>query len=113
MNQTPSKGFEVSESAVGRLRGLLSAKPATAGLRILVKGGGCSGLTYHMELADEPKPKDKVFERDGVRVFIDAKSFLYLAGTTLTWEESFMSSAFRLHNPNAKTSCGCGESFSV
>lgn len=84
-----------------------------AGLRIAVKGGGCSGLSYVLEWADQPKEKDKIFERDGARVFVDSKSLLFLSGTEVVYEESFMSSAFKLNNPNVKGTCGCGESFSV
>jgi iron-sulfur cluster assembly protein len=109
------KGITLSDSAVRRLKAMhqeLKAGPE-AGLRLSVKGGGCSGLTYHMDWAEKPKEKDRIFERDGVRVFVDGKSLLYLNGSELTFESSFMASMFKLHNPNAKTECGCGESFSV
>lgn len=109
-----TRTITLADSAVVRLRKLLGDqnKP-DGGLRIAVRGGGCSGLTYSMELADRPQEKDKVFERDGVKVFVDPKSFLYLAGTELVFEETLTFSAFKLHNPNAKSTCGCGESFSV
>ena len=84
-----------------------------AGLRIAVKGGGCSGLAYSMEWAEKPRERDKVFERDGVRVFVDPKSYLYLMGTELVFEETLMASGFKLSNPNVKAACGCGESFTV
>ena len=108
-------GITISEAAVTRLRAMyqeLKAAPES-GMRIAVKGGGCSGLSYHMEWATSPKERDRVFERDGVRVFVDGKSLLYLKGSELTFESSFMASLFKLHNPNAKSECGCGESFSV
>ncbi len=114
LKPTQGKGFTLAESAVQRLRELTEKqKTPEGGLRILVKGGGCSGLSYAMEWADKAKEKDKVFERDGVRVFIDSKSFLYVAGTELSFEQGLMSTGFKLQNPNVKASCGCGESFSV
>jgi iron-sulfur cluster assembly protein len=108
------RGVLIGESAVRKLRSLLEARGTpNAGLRVAVRGGGCSGLTYSMEWTEQPKERDKIFERDGVRVFVDAKSYLYLMGTELVYEETLMASGFRLKNPNVKTACGCGESFSV
>ena len=112
--QAPGKSFGITDSAVRQLRKLMADRgtPA-AGLRISVKGGGCSGLSYSMDWADAPREKDRIFERDGVRVFIDGKSFLYLAGSELAYEQTLMSSMFKVQNPNVKSTCGCGESFSV
>jgi len=113
---TPSKpkGVGIADSAVIRLRALLEARQTpNAGLRIAVKGGGCSGLTYVMEWAEQPREKDKLFEKEGVRVFVDPKSYLYLIGTEIVYEETLMASGFKLQNPNAKQACGCGESFTV
>lgn len=108
------KGVLLGDSAVERLRKLLSERNTPqAGLRIAVRGGGCSGLAYHMEWAEAAKERDKVFERDGVRVFVDPKSYLYLMGTELIFEETMMASGFKLRNPNEKNACGCGESFTV
>jgi iron-sulfur cluster assembly protein len=108
------KGIAIADSAVERLRKLLTDRNTpNAGLRIAVKGGGCSGLAYHMEWAEEPKQRDKLFEREGVRVFVDPKSYLYLMGTELVFEETLMASGFKLRNPNEKAACGCGESFTV
>lgn len=110
-----AKGITISDAAVTRLQAMYRElkAPPEAGMRIAVKGGGCSGLSYHMEWATQPKEKERVFERDGVRVFVDGKSLLYLKGSELTFEASFMASMFKLRNPNAKAECGCGESFSV
>jgi iron-sulfur cluster assembly protein len=109
-----SKGVSIAQSAVARLRLLLEQRQTPqAGLRIAVKGGGCSGLAYSMEWAPEPRERDKVFEQDGVRVFVDPKSFIYLMGTELVYEEGLMASGFKLQNPNVKGSCGCGESFTI
>ncbi len=108
------KGFLLADSAVQRLRQLVEQqKTPDGGLRILVKGGGCSGLSYAMEWAQRSTEKDRVFERDGARVFIDSKSLLYLGGSELSFEQGLMSTGFKISNPNVKASCGCGESFSV
>jgi iron-sulfur cluster assembly protein len=108
------KSFGITDSAVRQLRKLLDNRGTpNAGLRIAVKGGGCSGLSYLMDWAEGPREKDRIFERDGVRVFIDGKSFLYLAGSELTYEQTLMSAMFKVQNPNVKSVCGCGESFSV
>ena len=108
------KGIILSDSAVKRLRVLLEQRQTPeAGLRLAVKGGGCSGLQYAMEWAEKARERDKVFERDGVRVFVDPKSYLYLMGTELVFEETLMGSGFKLQNPNVKGACGCGESFTI
>jgi iron-sulfur cluster assembly protein len=107
-------GLQLSDTAVKRVRELIEQqKTPEGGLRIAVKGGGCSGLSYAMEWADRPREKDRVFERDGARVFVDAKSLLYVKGSELTFEQGLMSTGFKIHNPNVKSSCGCGESFAV
>jgi iron-sulfur cluster assembly protein len=108
------KGVLLGDSAVERLKKLLTDRQTpAAGLRIAVKGGGCSGLAYHMEWSEGPRERDKIFEREGVRIFVDPKSYLYLMGTELIFEETMMASGFRLQNPNEKSACGCGESFTV
>jgi iron-sulfur cluster assembly protein len=108
------KTFGITAGAAAHLKMLLAQRNTPdAGLRVAVKGGGCSGLTYAMEWAEKPRERDKVFERDGVRVFVDPKSYLYLMGTVLEYEETLMASGFKLQNPNVKTACGCGESFTL
>ena len=105
---------QVAELNVKRLKFLLEQRQTPeAGLRLAVKGGGCSGLQYAMEWAEKPRERDKIFEREGVRVFVDPKSYLYLMGTELVFEETMMASGFKLQNPNVKAACGCGESFTV
>jgi iron-sulfur cluster assembly protein len=84
-----------------------------SGFRVGVRGGGCSGLTYMLEFEDAPRKGDQVLEFDGVRIFMDIKSQLFLAGTTLDYTKSLMDTGFKFVNPNAKRSCSCGESFSV
>lgn len=87
------------------------AKPQ-AGLRLVVKGGGCSGLSYAMNF-DQKRDGDNEFDFGGLKVFVDPKSFLYLNGTTLDYADSLQEKGFRFINPNANKTCGCGESFSV
>ena len=105
--------IELTESAAGKIKQLAAAKGiADGGLRVKVVGGGCSGLTYKMDV-DTPRDGDKVFERDGAKVVVDRKSFLYLKGTELHYHDELMASGFSLRNPNVKRSCGCGSSFVV
>ncbi|MEO8797531.1 MAG: iron-sulfur cluster assembly accessory protein [Polyangiaceae bacterium] len=83
-------------------------------LRVGIRGGGCSGFSYVIEFHDgDPRPKDRVFVRDGVRVVVDPKSLVYLSGTILDWEQTLMRQGFKFVNPNEKSSCGCGHSFTV
>ena len=101
----------LTDNAVLKIQSLVTDAP-TKGLRVKVVGGGCSGLQYRMDV-DEPRQGDKIFERDGARVMVDRKSFLYLNGTELDYAETLMNAGFNLHNPNVKRTCGCGASFSV
>jgi iron-sulfur cluster assembly protein len=82
-------------------------------LRVGVKGGGCSGLTYMLDLVDEPKEDDKIIEEHGLKLFVDRKSYVFLAGTTLEYSGGLNGKGFVFNNPNAKTTCGCGTSFGV
>ena len=105
--------IDLTDKAAARIQQLVAEKGrAEAGLRVKVVGGGCSGLTYKMDL-DEVRQGDKVFERDGAKLVVDRKSFLYLNGTVLDYQDGLMSSGFNLQNPNVKRSCGCGSSFVV
>ena len=101
----------LTDNAVQHILTLVGENPAK-GLRVKVIGGGCSGLQYRMDL-DEPRDGDKIFERDGARVVVDRKSFLYLNGTELDYSDALMAAGFNLRNPNVKRTCGCGQSFSV
>jgi len=83
------------------------------GLRLGVLGGGCSGLSYQFKYDKEPRPNDHVFQFEGVKVFVDPKSMLYLNGMTLDYKETLMYSGFAFENPNAGKSCGCGTSFTA
>ena len=82
-------------------------------LRVGVKGGGCSGLTYELSLGDDPTEADKVVEENGVRLMVDKKSYVFLGGTELDYSGGLNGKGFVFNNPNAKTQCGCGTSFSV
>jgi len=106
--------IEISEKAAVRIKALLGEKGTPAGgLRLGVKGGGCSGLSYHIDWAAEPAKFDQVIERDGARVFVDPKSAVFLAGTTVDWQQTLMQTGFVFKNPNVKSACGCGESFTI
>lgn len=110
----PKGGIAIDVSAAERIKELLAGRGTPeAGLRIRVRGGGCTGLQYDMEFADDAKEKDRVFADHGVRIFVDPKSYIFLIGTTLRYQSGLLESGFKLENPNAKKSCGCGESFSV
>ncbi|MBI2935346.1 MAG: iron-sulfur cluster assembly accessory protein [Chloroflexi bacterium] len=83
------------------------------GVRVAVKGGGCSGLVYTLSIDKEPGPDDKVIEQHGVKVFVPKRSFVFLAGTVLDFSDGLNGKGFTFMNPNAKSTCGCGNSFSV
>jgi iron-sulfur cluster assembly protein len=108
--------IHVSEKAAAKIRELLAREgiPAeTGGLRLGVQGGGCSGLSYAMRLEAQARDRDKVFEENGARIFVDPKSYLYLRDTTLDYTEELIRQGFVFHNPHVKHSCGCGSSFTT
>jgi iron-sulfur cluster assembly accessory protein len=104
----------VTPLAAEKIKGIKAAQhaPEEAGLRVRVVGGGCSGFQYQLAF-DTPQPGDQVFEADGVKVVVDPKSFLYLAGTQIDYVDGLTGAGFTLQNPNAKGSCGCGSSFTA
>ena len=106
--------LSITPVALAQARSLLEkhGRPQS-GLRVGVRGGGCSGLTYMLEFEDNVKKGDQVFDFDGLKIYMDIKSQLFLAGTTLDYTKSLMDTGFKFVNPNAKRSCSCGESFSV
>lgn len=105
----------LSERAIAEVQRIITEQnlPEGTGLRVGVKGGGCSGFSYTLGFDDQKKPTDQINEVEGVTVMCDPKSFLYLNGTVVDFEESLMGRGFKFTNPNADKSCGCGESFSV
>jgi iron-sulfur cluster assembly protein len=108
--------IHLTERAAQKIRTLLEKEgvsPEVGGLRVGVQGGGCSGLSYAMRLDTQPRDRDKIFAEHGARLFVDPKSFLYLNGTTLEYEETLMRQGFVFQNPNAARNCGCGSSFTA
>ena len=103
----------ITENAVKQIRKFLTNRGKGKGIRIGVKTSGCSGMAYTLEFVDEIQPDDQVFEQDGVKVFIDPKSMVYLDGTQVDFAKEGLQEGFKFENPNAKESCGCGESFHV
>lgn len=110
-----AKGIEVTEKALAQIRVAMKKEkisPADGGLRLGVQGGGCSGLSYNISFDTQPRERDRIFQFCDVRVFIDPKSFIYLHGMVLDYEQTLMRQGFVFHNPNAQKTCGCGSSFS-
>jgi len=114
--------IEITEKAAQEIQRLIHAEsPAgqaadgqSALLRVMVVGGGCSGMSYKLGFENEaPKPTDKVFEQRGVRIVVDQKSILFLNGTELDFSDGLNGTGFTFNNPNAKRTCGCGTSFSA
>jgi len=106
-------GVSITDGAAEKIKQLLGPEPQEGkGLRVKVVGGGCSGLQYKLDF-DTQRAGDKIFEKNGVKVFIDMKSLLYVNGTELDYKEELMQSAFVFQNPNVKRTCGCGTSFTV
>ena len=101
------KAIEMAKAALVR-RGTPDAS-----LRLGVRGGGCSGVSYAIEFSDKVRPRDNVYDFDGLRVLVDPKSLVYLRGAVLDYEVKLMQHGFQFKNPNEKSGCGCGESFSI
>jgi iron-sulfur cluster assembly protein len=115
--QTPTaKGITITEKAIARIKSAMvkeGISPTEGGLRVGVQGGGCSGLSYNIRFDSQPRERDRIFQFGDVRVFVDPKSFIYLHGMTLDYEETLMQQGFVFKNPNAQKSCGCGTSFTA
>jgi len=108
--------IQVTEKAVKEIKRIQENDPSTVGakLRVQVVGGGCSGMSYKLGFENtEAAPNDKIFEKDGVELIIDSKSYLYLTGTELDFTDGLNGTGFVFNNPNAKRTCGCGSSFST
>ena len=108
------KVVSLTDAAADRVREIMaqSDKPV-AGLRVGVRNGGCAGMSYTMEFAEEQGPHDEVVEEKGVRVLIDPKAVLFLLGTQMDFQTSKLSSGFVFNNPNQTSACGCGESVAI
>ena len=108
--------IQVSDTAKKRVINLMTEEGFDASkdyVRVGVKSGGCSGLSYELKFDDKTEEADKVFEDNNVRIIVDKKSFLYLVGTTLEYSGGLNGKGFVFNNPNAQRTCGCGESFSL
>ena len=116
MKTAPTKGgVKVTDKALAKVRTAIvkeGISPEQGGLRLGVQGGGCSGLSYNIRFDTQPRERDRIFQFGDVRVFVDPKSFIYLNGMTLDYQETLMQQGFVFVNPNASKSCGCGTSFS-
>ncbi len=111
-----AKGIVVTAKAIAKIRSAMAKEnisPEQGGLRLGVQGGGCSGLSYNIRFDTRPRERDRIFQFDDVRVFVDPKSFIYLHGMTLDYQETLMQQGFVFVNPQATKSCGCGTSFSA
>ena len=122
------KGIQVTERALARIRVAMAKEnvsPVDGGLRVGIQGGGCSGLSYNIKFDTKPRERDRVYafsqthldpeatDAPAVRIFVDPKSFIYLHGMILDYEETLMRQGFNFINPNSKKSCGCGSSFTA
>lgn len=106
--------LELTPIAVTKVKEILDQQePKPLGLRVSVVGGGCSGFSYQMNFENQTNGIDKTFEFEGLRVFVDQASLMYLKGTKIDYVETLEGSGFKFDNPNVKTTCGCGSSFSV
>jgi iron-sulfur cluster assembly accessory protein len=115
--QTPEpKALPVNltENAISKVKEIMAQQdPVPAGLRIGVVGGGCSGFSYNMSFENAPGMMDKVFNFEGLKVYVDATSAMYLNGCVVDYVETLEAAGFKFENPNVKSTCGCGSSFSV
>jgi iron-sulfur cluster assembly protein len=110
------QGLQLTERALKRIRVAMAKEnisPEEGGLRLGIQGGGCSGLSYNIRFDSQPRERDRIYKFEDIRVFIDPKSFIYLHGMILDYEETLMRQGFNFINPNSTKSCGCGSSFSA
>lgn len=113
---TQATGIVLTETAAREIKTIIQQQELDADkvrLRVGVKGGGCSGFSYVLDLTESQKETDEMFEQHGVKIIADPKSMLYLNGTTVDFKDEIMGRGFVFTNPNATTSCGCGSSFAV
>lgn len=103
----------LTEAAAGHVAKSLAGRGKGLGIRLGVKTTGCSGLAYVLEFVDEPDPDDSLFEENGIKVYVDPKSLLYLDGTVVDFVKSGLNEGLEFSNPNVTGECGCGESFQV
>lgn len=107
-------GLVITSSAIQKMRELiLEVKDPNISLRLFIEGGGCSGFQYGFDYEDEKKENDYVIEKEGIKILVDAVTFQYLVGSQVDYKEDASGQQFIIQNPNAKTTCSCGSSFSV
>lgn len=108
------KAITLTDRAASRVKDIMAKSDTPKiGIRLGVKNGGCAGMEYTMDYADEKQPLDEVVEDKGVTILIEAKAVLFLLGTEMDWEEDKLSAGFRFNNPNQTDACGCGESVTI
>jgi iron-sulfur cluster assembly protein len=110
-----TEDINITDKAIEEIKKIMIENkiPENYGLRIGIKGGGCSGLTYTLGFDSESKPTDNIIEKEGLSIYVDMKSYLYLTGTELDFTDGLSGQGFIFNNPNAKRTCGCGSSFSA
>ena len=112
--ETKTLPINLTDNAITKVKEIMAQQdPVPAGLRVGVVGGGCSGFSYNMSFENAPGMMDKVFTFDGLKVFVDATSAMYLNGCVVDYVETLEAAGFKFENPNVKSTCGCGSSFSV
>jgi iron-sulfur cluster assembly accessory protein len=106
--------IQLTDTANSKVREIMSSQnPAPTALRVAVVGGGCSGFSYHMAFDNAENPSDNVYEFEGLKVLVDQMSEMYLDGVQIDYIETIEGAGFKFNNPNVKSTCGCGSSFSV
>jgi iron-sulfur cluster assembly accessory protein len=111
---TKEAPISLTPNAIAKVKGIMAQQnPAPAGLRVGVVGGGCSGFSYSLQFDTNAGMMDKVFDMDGLKVFVDATSIMYLNGCRVDYIETLEGAGFKFENPNVKSTCGCGSSFNV
>jgi len=108
-----SKNIKVSDSAATRIKEIMEGEPDGTMFRMSVSGGGCSGFQYNFELVQDKNDDDLAIEKNGIIVLVDSISQMYLEGSELDFSDDLIGAAFKVNNPNATASCGCGTSFSL
>ena len=112
--ETKALPLSLTDNAIVKVKEIMAQQdPVPAGLRVGVVGGGCSGFSYNMTFENQAGMMDKVFNFDGLKVFVDATSAMYLNGCIVDYVETLEAAGFKFENPNVKSTCGCGSSFSV
>ena len=113
VTNTATNKITATDSALGRIAQILANEDQKIALRIAVEGGGCSGFSYSFDLTDKQEDNDFVIEGNGGKILVDEMSMIYMAGSEIDFVDDLMGQAFRVNNPNAVASCGCGTSFTI